>query len=77
MSGTAERLRYMADQIARNIEAAGHEVAVEATATHIRKFWDPRMKAMIFADDLSALSPIAREAVERVKAEVEAATKAA
>ncbi|WP_244925474.1 formate dehydrogenase subunit delta [Caenibius tardaugens] len=30
-------------------------------------FWDPRMKAGIFADDLSGLSPIARAAVERLR----------
>lgn len=57
------RLRYMADQIARNFAAIGHDDAVAATADHIVKFWDPRMKAAILADDRHALSPIARDAV--------------
>lgn len=53
----------MADQIARNFAVHGHAAAVAATADHIATFWDPRMKAAIFADDRSALSPIARDAV--------------
>ena len=57
------RLHYMIDQIARNFAAIGHDEAVAATADHIVKFWDPRMKAAIIADERAALSPIAREAV--------------
>ncbi|HWK40751.1 MAG TPA: formate dehydrogenase subunit delta [Croceibacterium sp.] len=64
---TGARLRRMADQIANNLRARGHEEAVEETAEHIWKFWDPRMKAKIFADDLSQLTPIAREAIERIR----------
>lgn len=72
-AGTPEKLRRMADQIAANLAARGHEEAVAETATHIRKFWDPRMKAGIFADDLTQLTPIAREAIELLKAEAQAA----
>ena len=57
------RLHYMVDQIARNFAAIGHDDAVAATADHIVKFWDPRMKAAIMAQDRSALSPIAAQAV--------------
>lgn len=64
---TGAKLRRMADQIARNLQSRGHEEAVEGTAEHIWKFWDPRMKAKIFSDDLSQLSPIAREALERLR----------
>ena len=59
----AARLCYMANQIARNFEAIGHERAVLATADHIEQFWDPRMKAAIFADDRSSLDPTAAEAI--------------
>ncbi len=59
-----ERLRYMADQIARNFLAIGHDRAVAATADHIVKFWDPRMKAAILIDDREALSPVARAAID-------------
>jgi formate dehydrogenase subunit delta len=68
-----EKLRRMADQIAANFAASGHEAAVASTAEHIWKFWDPRMKVAIYADDLSQLSPIAREAVEKLAAEAKAA----
>lgn len=61
-----ERLRYMADQIARNFAAQGEEAAVAATAEHIRLYWDPRMKAAILADDRAALSPVVAAAVERL-----------
>lgn len=63
-----ERLRYMANQIARNFAVQGDEAAIAATAQHIRDFWDPRMRAAILADDRSVLEPIARAAVERLEA---------
>ena len=56
----------MANDIARNLEAMGHDKAVLATADHIDKFWDPRMKKAIFADDRTELTPIAREAIEHL-----------
>ena len=68
MSSTIETLRRMANDIARNLAAMGHDKAVLATADHIDHFWDPRMKAQIFADDLSALTPIARGAIEHLAA---------
>ena len=61
-----ERLRYMADQIARNFAAQGEDDAVAATAEHIRLYWDPRMKAAILADDRAALSPVVAAAVDRL-----------
>jgi len=65
MSGS-EKLVLMANQIARNFEALGHDKAVVATAEHIRDFWDPRMKAGIVNAD--GLSDIAGKAVQRVLA---------
>lgn len=66
--GSKRRSRpiYMVNQIARNFEALGHDNAIAATADHMVKFWDLRMKAQIAAlatkgDD--ALGPIARVAV--------------
>ena len=67
MSATIETLRRMAGDIARNLAVMGHDKAVLATADHIHQFWDPRMKAAIFADDPSQLQPIAREAIEHLK----------
>jgi len=67
-SNTINTLRRMANDIARNLEAMGHDKAVLATADHIDKFWDPRMKRMIFADDerFGALTPIAAEAIDHL-----------
>ncbi len=56
-----QRLAYMANQIARNF-ATMREGAAAATAEHMARFWDPRMKDKIrtMAD---GLDPIACEAV--------------
>lgn len=61
-----ERLRYKADQIARNFAALGEEQAVAATADHLARFWDARMKAQLLADDRAALSPLVAAALERL-----------
>jgi len=66
MSATIDTLRRMANDIARNLASMGEEKAVLATADHIDHFWDPRMKAQIFAADLAELSPIARAAIEHL-----------
>jgi len=66
------KLRHMADQIAANFEASGEQAAIASTAEHIWKFWDPRMKAQIYADDLGQLSPIARGAIEKLMADAKA-----
>ncbi|MGE3745144.1 MAG: formate dehydrogenase subunit delta [Sphingomonadaceae bacterium] len=62
MMTTHERLVYMANQIARNFAAQGVERAVLATADHIASYWDPGMKAGIFADR-RGLDPIADRAI--------------
>jgi formate dehydrogenase subunit delta len=67
------KLSRMANQIAANFAAQGEDKAVAETALHIWKFWDPRMKAAIYADDLGDLSPIARAAILKLKAEAAAA----
>ena len=63
-----DKLNRMANQIATNYQAIGHDNAVLATADHINKFWDPRMKAGIFGDDWSKLNPIAAAAIEKLAA---------
>lgn len=67
------KLRRMANEIAANFAAIGDEKAIAETAVHIWKFWDPRMKAQIYSDDLAQLSPIARGAIEKLKADAKAA----
>jgi formate dehydrogenase subunit delta len=55
----------MANQISDFFAAYPHDTAVKETATHIRNFWDPRMRKQLF-DHLAAggegLKPIALEA---------------
>ncbi len=73
MMGTEERLVYMANQIAREFAALG-EGAAAATADHIAKFWDPRMRGRILAGDPAALglSPIATRAIELLRSKTAA-----
>lgn len=61
-----ERLRYKAEQIARNCAALGEEQAIEAIADHLGRFWDARMKAQLLADDRAALSPLVAAALQRL-----------
>lgn len=39
----------MANQIASFFNGSGPEAAVQDTAEHINKFWDPRMRAQLLA----------------------------
>ena len=68
MSGTQDRLVYMANQIARNFAVQGEAVAIAATARHILDFWDPRMREAILAGDRAGLSDIAAGAIARLQA---------
>lgn len=63
----ADKLVMMANQIARNLAIQGEDRAVEATADHIQKFWNPRMRAMIAkhaAAGGKGLDPLAARAIE-------------
>ena len=78
MSGMTsdEKLVYMANQIARNFEALGHDHAVAATEDHLLKYWDPRMKARILAlaaEHAGALGATASAALSRLREGVEPA----
>ena len=66
MSETADRLVYMANQIARNFTVldTDTDAAAAATAEHIRLFWDPRMRAAIRAGDRAGLGPVAAAAID-------------
>ena len=58
---SVDRLIYMANQIAANQAMEADPAA--ATAHHIRRYWDPRMKQLIFAHAGDGLSPMAVAAV--------------
>jgi formate dehydrogenase subunit delta len=71
MSSHDGRLVYMANQIGKFFQSQGHDNAVSGVADHIKKFWDPRMLAGIYAH-LDAggadLDPNVREAIALLKA---------
>jgi len=73
----ADKLVYMANQIATFFESQPEPSRVPGCAGHIRDFWDPRMRARLF-EILEAggegLRPLAREAAERLRAEARAET---
>lgn len=67
-----DKLVYMANQIGKFFATQGKDEAVAGTADHLKKFWDPRMRAAILAH-LDAggqgLDPDVRQAVEQLKNE--------
>jgi formate dehydrogenase subunit delta len=74
MSGaqTPEKLAHKANLIARFFAAQPQVDAVAATADHFKKFWEPRMRAQMWAwidaGGGATLAPLAREAFERLRA---------
>jgi formate dehydrogenase subunit delta len=42
-----EKLVYMANQIGKFFAPQGGEAEIAGVADHLRKFWDPRMRAQI------------------------------
>ncbi|KZL04602.1 NADH-dependent formate dehydrogenase delta subunit FdsD [Pseudovibrio axinellae] len=45
---SAEKLTYMANQIAGFFKHKPHEEAVAGIANHINDFWEPRMRLQLF-----------------------------
>jgi formate dehydrogenase subunit delta len=69
-SHTSDKLVMMANQIGKFFASQGPDLAVNGTAEHIKKFWDPRMLAAIFAHldgGGAGLDPAVRQAIERLK----------
>ncbi|HEX4407651.1 MAG TPA: formate dehydrogenase subunit delta [Xanthobacteraceae bacterium] len=67
---TVDKLVYMANQIGTFFKGQGPDLAVAGTADHIKKFWDPRMRATIFAHldaGGAGLEPNVRAAIESLR----------
>jgi formate dehydrogenase subunit delta len=65
-----DKLVYMANQIAKFFHAQGEQGVVDGVATHLKKFWDPRMRKAIIAHldaGGAGLDPAVRAAVERLR----------
>ena len=61
----------MANQIGRFFATQGPDQAIAGTADHIKKFWDPRMRADIVAHlefGSPGLDPDVRKAIEMLGA---------
>ena len=73
-SSTTQTLVRMANQISDFFRLQPEGEAVAATADHIRRFWDPRMRAKMaeyLAHGGAGLNPIAQKAAERACKNVE------
>ena len=67
--GQDQKLVYMANQITKFFAHEPDDEAITAIETHIRKFWDPRMRAKITAYVAAGgkgLLPRAEVAIERL-----------
>jgi len=56
----------MANQIAKAFAYYPEDYAIDETRTHIRKFWEPRMRRQIMkyvADGAQGLDPVATKAI--------------
>ncbi len=65
----SDKLVMMANQISKNLAIQGEERAIAEMSSHVRRYWEPRMretmKAYIEADG-SALEPLAMRALQAV-----------
>ena len=64
------KLVYMANQIATFFKSQPHSDAAAGVATHINKFWEPRMRRQLFAiidGTGEGLSPLVREAAPLIR----------
>jgi len=67
---SVDKLVYMANQIAKNLAGMTAGRAALATADHIAKFWDPRMRRMIderYEAGGEGLDPIAYDAIRHLR----------
>lgn len=67
-----EKLVYMANQIGKFFAHEGETQAAQSIATHLRRYWDPRMRSTIVAHfdaGGAGLDPVVHRAVGSLKAE--------
>ncbi len=73
---SADKLVMMANQIGAFFASQKHGDAVAATADHLQKFWEPRMRGAILAHLAAGgagLHPAVRDAVARLRLPASAA----
>jgi formate dehydrogenase subunit delta len=70
MSSSPDRLVHMANQIGSFFKSQGPDAIVPGVSDHIHKYWDPRMRKMIFAHldaGGAGLDPKVRDAITSLK----------
>ncbi len=68
--GTQDKLVYMANQIASFFATQPEAEAAQGVASHINKFWEPRMRRQLFEileQDANGLSPLVLQAMPSIK----------
>jgi formate dehydrogenase subunit delta len=68
-SGSGEHLVTMANDIASYFRSQGKEAAIAGIATHIERYWTPRMQAKLnayLAEGREGLDELPRAAIERL-----------
>lgn len=66
----AEKLIYMANQIATFFESKKHDEGVAGVALHISDYWEPRMREQLFeivAAGGHGLKPLVLEAAPQIR----------
>lgn len=67
---SADKLIYMANQIARFFESQPHAAGVAGVAAHINDFWEPRMRRQfleLVAQGGAGLRPMVIEAADLIR----------
>jgi formate dehydrogenase subunit delta len=67
---SVDKLVYMANQIGKFFAHQGEAQAAVAVATHLKRYWDPRMRNAIVAHldaGGSGLDPLVHRAVESLR----------
>ena len=65
----SDKLVMMANQIANNLEIQGPDRAIAEMSSHIRRYWEPRMRETILTyvrEDGSALNPLALKSLQAI-----------
>jgi formate dehydrogenase subunit delta len=68
--GTHDKLVYMANQIAGFFATQPEAEAAQGVASHINKFWEPRMRRQLFEileQDANGLSPLVLQAMPSIR----------
>ena len=67
---SADKLVYMANQIAKFMESKPQDEGITLFASHINDFWEPRMRTQFFAildAGGAGLRPLVMLAAEKIK----------